>query len=223
MPNPSYGIAVTLVALLVVSASAGVYYYSEYQQASQSKATYAGELSTQTNRYDSLAEQYNSSLSLENHTLSLLASSIAVINTSLPAYKEASGQLSQLWSSYLALKPAAVSIYTADILMEYGNGTSVWHNATQVQPGWNMYTETVVLTRGDIKSQWYPQFGEHLITAIQGVPETETSSWFLWTYNSTSSWQPAPVGADDVPVYDGSTFAWTFCPQTPSFTPECTP
>jgi len=32
-----YGVAVTLVALLIISATAGAYYYYEYQLAAQSK------------------------------------------------------------------------------------------------------------------------------------------------------------------------------------------
>ena len=141
----------------------------------------------------------------------------------MPIYTQASTQLSQLWSQYLALKPARGTLYSADILIDYGNGTRVWHNGTAAQPGWNMYTETVVLTGGDIQAQWYPQYQEHLVSAIGGIPDTQTKSWFLWTYNATASWQSAQVGADLLPVYNGSVFAWTFCGETASYSPDCTP
>ncbi len=104
----------------------------------------------------SLASNYNSSLSLYNETFSLLVGAIAVVNTSLPIYQQASNELSQLWSRYLSLKPASSSLYAADILIDFGNGTRLWYNDTKVQPGWNMYTETVVLSRGDLQAQWYP-------------------------------------------------------------------
>jgi hypothetical protein len=219
----SYGIAVILVALLIISATAGAYYYYEYQQATQSKNVYVRELATATSQYDKLASSYNASLSLDNATLALLVGTVAVINTSLPIYQQASSQLSELWSQYLSLKPASISLYSADILIDYGNGTMRWYNDTQVQPGWNMYTETVVLSNGDLQAQWYPDYQEHLVTGIHGVSDSQSMSWFLWTYNGTASWQTAQVGADDLPVYNGSVFAWTYCGETASYAPECTP
>ena len=217
------GVAVTLVALLIISATAGAYYYYEYQQAAQSKNQYVNELRTQANQYDGLASNYNSSLSLYNETFALLVGAIAVVNTSLPIYQQASSQLSQLWSKYLSLKPASGSLYSADILIDFGNGTRFWYNDTQVQPGWNMYVETVVLSHGDLQAQWYPDYQEHLVTGIDGVSDSQTMSWFLWTYNETASWQTSQVGADLLPVYNGSVIAWTYCGETASYAPECTP
>jgi len=219
----AYGVAITLVALLIISATAGVYYYYEYQLADQSKRSFSSELTAATSQYDSLASSYNSSLSLYNETFSLLVGTIAVVNTSLPIYQQASTQLSQLWSRYLALKPASSSLYEADILIDFGNGTRLWFNNTAVQPGWNMYTETVVLTRGDLQAQWYPVYQEHLLSGIDGVSSSQTVSWFLWTYNATASWVPSPVGADQQPVYNGSVLAWTYCGVSASDAPECTP
>jgi hypothetical protein len=218
-----YGVAITLVALLIISATAGAYYYYEYQQANQSKSQYVSELKTATSQYDGLASNYNSSLSLYNETFALLVGTIAVVNTSLPIYQQASSQLSQLWSKYLSLKPASSSVYAADILVDFGNGTRLWHNDTRVQPGWNMYVETVVLSHGDLQAQWYPDYQEHLVTGIDGISNSQTMSWFLWTYNETASWQTAQVGADLLPIYNGSVFAWTFCGETASYAPECTP
>lgn len=219
----NYGVAITLVALLIISATAGAYFYYEYQQANQSKNQYVTELSTATIQYNGLASSYNSSLSLDNATLSLLAGAIAAVNTSLPIYHQASTQLSQLWSRYLSLKPASSSVYAADILIDFGNGTRHWYNNTQVQPGWNMYTETVVLSSGNLQAQWYPQYQEHFVSGIDGVSNSPTMDWFLWTYNRTASWQTAQVGADDLPVYNGSVFAWTYCGETTSYAPECSP
>lgn len=223
MPKLQSGVAVVLVALLVISATAGAYYYYQYAQASQARAEYVGELATATSQYDRLASGYNSSIALDNATLSLLAQAIGAMNTSLPAYQQASAQLSQLWDRYLSLKPASTSLYTADVLVDFGNGTRVWYNGTRVQPGWNLYTETVVLTNGDLQAEWYPQFQEHLVSGIDGVNASQTMSWFLWTFNSTASWQAPQLGADDLPVYNGSIFAWTYCGSSPSGAPECVP
>jgi hypothetical protein len=219
----NYGLAVTLVALLIISATAGAYYYYEYQQAAQSKNQYVSELRTATAEYDGLASEYNSSLSLYNETFALLAGAIAVVNTSLPIYQQASSQLSQLWGRYLSLKPASSSLYAADVLIDFGNGTRLWYNGTQVQPGWDAYVETVVLSHGDLQAQWYPDYQEHLVTGIDGVSNSQTMDWFLWTYNTTTSWQTSTVGADLLPVYNGSVIAWTYCRETTSYAPECTP
>jgi hypothetical protein len=221
----NYGLAITLVALLIISATAGAYYYYEYQQAAQSKNQYVSELRSATTAYDALASEYNSSLSLYNETFALLTGAIAVVNTSLPIYQQASSQLSQLWNKYLSLRPASSSLYAADILIDFGNGTRLWYNDTKVQPGWNLYTETVLLTNGNLQAPYYPGIdgGEHFITAIDGVSNSQTMDWFLWTYNETASWQTASVGADLLPVYNGSVFAWTYCGETASYAPECTP
>jgi hypothetical protein len=216
-------VALALVALLIISVIAGVYFYYEAGQATQSKNTYESELTTAMSQYNKLAANYNSSLSLYNETFSLLTKVVAVVNTSLPIYQQASSELSQLWSQYLSLKPASSSLYTADILIAFGNGTQRWYNCTEVQPGWNMYTETVVLSHGDMQAQWYPQYQEHLVTGIDGVSNSKTMDWFLWTHNSTASWQIPPVGADDLPVYNGSVFAWTYCGETPAYAPTCKP
>jgi hypothetical protein len=217
-----YGVALALVALLIISATAGAYYYYEYQQATQSKNQYVSELTTATSKYNGLASNYNSSLSLYNETFSLLVGTIAVVNTSLPIYQQASSHLSQLWNRYLSLKPASSSLYAADILIDFGNGTRHWYNNTQVQPGWNMYVETVVLSHGNLHAQWYPQYQEHFVSGIDGVSNSKTMYWFLWTHNATA-WQTAQVGADQLPIYNGSVFAWTYCGETASFTPKCVP
>jgi len=109
------------------------------------------------------------------------------------------------------------------VLFDFGNGTRVWYNDTAIQPGWNFYVETVILTKGGLAAQWYPQYGEHLVTGIQGVTNTQTKYWFLWTYSAAASWQSAQVGADQLTAYNGSIYAWTFCGATLAFEPTCRP
>jgi hypothetical protein len=213
-PKTLSGIAAVLVAALIVSSSLGAYYYYQDGQQSQVQSHYVSDLSDAAAQNSQLTSRYDSALSLSNQTLALLAQTVGVVNTSLPAYKQASAQLSGLWSSYLKLKPQSAHVYSADVLFNYGNGTRLWYNNSQIQPGWNFYTETVVLTGGNMQATWYPSFGEHLVNGINGVSGTKTSYWIVWTYNSTALWQKAPVGADDIPVHDGSILAWTFCGQT---------
>jgi hypothetical protein len=214
--------------LLIVSAVSGIYYYYEYRQATQSKDQYVGELVIATSQYDELASNYNSALSLDNKSLGLLVGTIAVVNTSLPIYEQASEELSQLWSQYLSLKPAKSSLYSADILVDFGNGTSHWYNNTQVQPGWSLFTATVVLTDGHLQAPLYYIAGtgwEHFVSEIEGVASSNSNNeyWWVWTYYRPGGWAVASVGADSLPVYNGSAFAWTYCGMSPSYAPTCTP
>ncbi len=220
-----YGVVAVLLVGLIISSSAGAYYYYRDGQEAQDSNYYATEAAGATAQYNQLVSQYNSALSLYNQTLSLLAGTTGALNTSLPIYAQASAQLPGLWNSYLKLRPQSAHVYAADVLIDFGNGTSHWYNNTQVQPGWNLYTTTVVLTNGSLQSTYYPNVGggEHFVTGMDGVANTNSEYWFVWTYNRTASWQTAQVGADDLPVFNGSVFAWTFCGSTPSFAPTCKP
>ena len=100
---------------------------------------------------------------------------------------------------------------TTDILINFENGTQVWSNDTTVQPGWNAYEATVLITGGNMNATWYAQYKEHLVTGIDGVQNSASSSWFLWTYNSTALWQVAQTGADQLPTTNGSIYAWSYC------------
>ena len=215
-----------LIALLIISTLLGVSYFNQLGEETQSKNQYVGELKAANDNYNQLASQYNSALTLYNETFSLLVRAISVVNTSQPVYQQASSELSRLWNSYLKLRPVTSSLYSANILFDFGNGTRRWYNNTQVQPGWNLFTETVVLTNGNLQAPLYyiPGSGwEHFVSGIEGVSNSKSVFWWLWTYNKTAGWQTAPVGADLLPVYNGSRFAWTYCGSTPDFMPTCKP
>jgi hypothetical protein len=218
-----YGSVALAVALLVIEGTVGAYYYTQYSSQRVAGQTLAQELNDTGTRYAKLASDYNGLLSNYNRSISLLSRSIAVLNTSQPIYQEASKQLSALWQKYVTLKPASTSLYKNDVLFDFGNGTRVWYNDTAIQPGWNFYVESVILTKGGLAAQWYPQYGEHLVTGIQGVMNTQTKYWFLWTYSAASSWQPAQAGADQLIALNGSIYAWTFCGATPAYEPTCRP
>ncbi len=218
-----YGMASVIIVLVVVGGTVGAYYFARYNDERTVNANLNLQLNDSATRYGQLASNFNDLLSSYNRTLSLLSRSIAVLNTSQPVYQEASKQLSAFWQEYLTLKPASTSLYKNDVLFDFGNGTRVWYNGTAVQPGWNFYVESVILTKGGLAAQWYPQYGEHLVTGIQGVMNTRTNSWFLWTHSGTTSWQLAQVGADQLTAFNGSVYAWTFCGTTAAYEPTCKP
>jgi len=127
-----------------------------------------------------------------------------------------SAELQHLVSKYGA-------VLDSDMLVQFGNGTRQWHNDTQVQPGWNLYTLTLAVTNGDVNSTCC-EFGSHFIVGIYGVQNqpNKNLAWQNWEYNSTGGWMPPQVGVDEVGVYNDSVFAWTYCAYDPNTgAPQC--
>ena len=220
-----YGIVVTLVSLLLISSALALIYFNEYQQEVAQNHSYVGELDTALASYRSLSGSYNSSLSGYSTTLSLLTTAVANLNTSTPAYMNASIALASLWNSYQKL--ASISgrralAYGTSMLVDFGNGTRRWYNGTTIQPGWNGYVVSLVLLNGNVQAVWYPQYGEHLVTGIDGVPQTSSSSWFVWQF-SNGSWMASQTGADQIRINNGTVIAWTLCGYDTNFNPTCSP
>lgn len=106
--------------------------------------------------------------------------------------------------------------YSSHILIDFGNATRIWYNDTKIEPGWNLYVVTQIITNGHINATYYPQYSSHFVTAIYNVANTKNEYWLLWTYNATASWQMAQVGADQLQVYNGSVYAWTYASCNPT-------
>ena len=220
-----YGVVVTFVMLLLISSTLAAIYYNDYQQGASQNRTYAGQLGVALASYSSLSRSYNASLEDYNVTLSLLATAVANLNTSTPAYRNASTALSTLWADYQKLASASgrkALVYTVRMLVDFGNGTQRWYNGTAIQPGWNGYVVSLVLLDGNIQGAWYPQYGEHFVTGVDGVPQTQSTSWFLWEY-SGGVWSPSSTGADQMQMNNGTTIAWTLCGYDSNYNPTCTP
>ena len=113
--------------------------------------------------------------------------------------------------------------YTPNILIDYNNGTYTWYNETSLPPGSNLYTATILIMNGNVNATYSAEFGEHLVTGLGAVENTNTQFWWIWTYNATSSWQIAVLGADQLPITNGVVYAWTFCGMDSSGNPACTP
>ena len=113
----------------------------------------------------------------------------------------------------------------SNLLIDFGNGTRHWYNGTRIEPDWNLYTETLAVTNGEVNATCCA-FGSHFVTGIGGVQATSGSgrSWTLWTFNGTGSWQEASVGVDQIHVSNDSAYAWTFCGYDPTtYAPLCSP
>ncbi len=283
-----YGIIAVLVAVLVISSTLTVYYYSQYNQTLSSNSNLQSELQSATSKYSTLASKYNgvassynsaeasyngsvssfeklasvynstsdSFLSVSNEfnmTFSLLVSAVSVLNTSDSAYVNSSKVLTQLWTQYVMvegqynqistsfktilssfeadnnvtvqenIQPVSLSLLSSNILLNFGNGTSIWYNDTSIEPQWNLYVTTLFITSGNVNATYYPEYAEHLVTGIDGVLNNNTASdyWSIWTYNATSSWQMAQVGADLLPMYNGSVYGWAYCGPGVRLNPSC--
>lgn len=220
-----YGTVAVFVALLIVSSTVAAVYYQQYQQEGSQSQRYASELSTALASYRSLSSSYNASLDDYNRTLLLLADAVANLNTSTSAYKDGSAALSSLWNQYQRLVDVSgrkTPVYEVRMLLDFGNGTRRWYNDTSAQPGWNGYVVSLVLLGGRIQAVWYPQYGEHFVTGIDGVSQTSSASWFVWEF-SEGGWTVSPTGADQLQVNNGTAIAWTLCTYDASFNPTCLP
>jgi hypothetical protein len=220
-----YGIVIIFVVLLLASSTLAIVYFNDYEQATAQNSSYVGELNTALVSYRSLSGSYDSSLRDYNTTLSLLAEAVANLNTSTHAYQQASIALGNLWSSYQQLAGAdgrKTLVYEVEVLVDFGNGTAKWYNDTSIEPGWNGYVATLVVLRGEVNATWYPQYGEHFVTVVDEVPQTGTTSWFVWKYGG-GGWTVSETGADQLPIDNGTTLAWTLCPYDSGFNPTCSP
>ncbi|QQG48131.1 MAG: DUF4430 domain-containing protein [archaeon] len=222
-----YGVVVVMVAGILLTSTLAVQYYALYQAQASASEQRAGELSVALAKYNSLATDYRTSLRDYNTTLSLLAKAVANLNTSTPAYVNASRALATLWASYKELASAQGGkplVYQVRMLLDFGNGTSRWYNDTSIQPGWDGYVATLVFVGGRVDATWYPQYGEHFINGIGGVENdyANDKSWTLWTWNSAKGWQSSTLGADQVQLANGTVFAWAYCGYDPNtFVPTC--
>jgi len=220
-----YGTAILLVALLVISSTAAAVYYGVSQSEASQNQQYVGELNTALTSYSSLSGSFNSSLEGYNRTLSLLAAAVGSLNTSTPAYRNASLALSSLWNSYQELAAAngrKALVYDVDLLVDFGNGSLKWFNDSAAQPGWNGYLTTLVLLKGDVQAGWYPQYGEHFVTGLDGVSQTSSNYWGVWQFEG-GKWSYLQTGADLLDVRNGTTMAWALCGLDASYYPTCTP
>ncbi|MEM3684123.1 MAG: DUF4430 domain-containing protein [Conexivisphaerales archaeon] len=216
-----YGVAAILLAMLVIAGSIAALYYAKYSSEEGNYASLVQQSQSLQKSLQNLNSNYTALLGYYNKTLLLLANSASQLNTSSQAYANISQELPLLWKEYQRLYASVAELPKADILVEFGNGTRIWYNVTY-QPGWNLYIATLVALNGKIDAIYYPSFGEHFVTGIAGVENNQTASWFLWTYNG--SWQMANVGADDIIVSSGSSYAWTFCTYNPAtYQPNCSP
>lgn len=118
-------------------------------------------------------------------------------------------------ATYGANSPAKHHV-RVNLLIDYGNGTLVWHNRTRVPSNWNFYNVTNLDTNGNIAALFFASFGSHFVYQINGVgcPSSNPfcdNSWGLWILEG-SCWVLASVGVDQIPVSPNAAIGWYLVP-----------
>lgn len=110
--------------------------------------------------------------------------------------------------------PCSGPTVTVDTLINYGNGTSVWVNKTDVPSSWNFYQLTESIA--SVQSKYYgPPTSEHFVTGINGVQSSQQYFWSLWAIcQKSNAWMATGVGADAIHITAYHTLAWYYQPST---------
>lgn len=103
------------------------------------------------------------------------------------------------------LKTMQSLILRVNVLINYGNGTKEWHNATLVPAGATVFNATLAVARVE-HSMW----GEYvLIDSINGVQGIGDAGWVWWIWDpSTSQWKSALEACNQHVMVDGETIGW---------------
>ncbi len=164
-----------------------------------------------------------------NAIIVVLVAGILISSTFAAFYLFQYDQAQSNANTYLTELKSVQPTQETNILFDFGNGTLLWTNGTEVPTGANAFVATVIAAHGMVNATLYPplapgESAEHFVTGIDNMAQTPQQYWFFWTYNTTARWQVAQVGPDDLVVSNGSIFAWTFCGFNPAtYVPNCTP
>jgi hypothetical protein len=93
-------------------------------------------------------------------------------------------------------------IITANLGIDYGNGTRRWFNETRITAGSTLLNLTELVTSVNYSEG---SLGAY-VNSIDGASNS-SKYWFWWTYSS-STWVLGPVGFDKYVVGDNETLFW---------------
>ncbi|MBS7653894.1 MAG: hypothetical protein QXJ40_05815 [Candidatus Bathyarchaeia archaeon] len=94
-----------------------------------------------------------------------------------------------------------------NIMIDYGNGSTVWHNNTAIARGASLFEATKTIA--EVAYEKYP-FGV-FITAINNVAGNQTHAWLWYIWNSTKKgWDFGPTGAESFILREGDVASWVY-------------
>jgi len=106
---------------------------------------------------------------------------------------------------------AAPTNFSVDVLLDYGNGTRTWSTSILSTPGYDTAFNATQIVADTLNYTVYSS--GIFVDAINGVWNNWTSGhwWALFFWNFTSSsWEPSPVGADQLVLSDSDMVAWYY-------------
>ena len=121
----------------------------------------------------------------------------------------------------LTPKPTAVPVPTAtstpiptvkaSMLVQSEEAKPEWFRGIEIPEGTDAYALTNIVTEGNIKSTFYPEYKSHFVEGIKGIENRPPYYWMIYMWNeATEKWEPLPVASDFFSVKDGHTFAWHY-------------
>ena len=91
-------------------------------------------------------------------------------------------------------------------------GTEVSKSATE-RDGYELLE---IALDGEIESEWFPEYRSHFVKTILTVEPKGAEFWGVFVWNETTSgWEPLPIGADLFSVKDGHVMAWALVEYNP--------
>jgi len=98
-------------------------------------------------------------------------------------------------------------ILKVNILINYGNGTKEWHNATLIPVGATVFNATSAVADVDY-TLWSDSV---LIDSINGVKGTQDMGWIWWIWDPlTSQWKSALEPSNKHVLADSDTIGWNY-------------
>jgi len=113
----------------------------------------------------------------------------------------------QLYSETLLQLKKYEPYMFVSLLINYGNGTQVWHNNTLVSIGASLLNATRIVSNIDYTLGQWGAF----VTHINGVGDDPNTFWVFNIWNSTStSWDYGLVGAEAYILKEKEIVSWVY-------------
>ena len=104
---------------------------------------------------------------------------------------------------------------TAHLLIE-ADAYPRWYRGLEVIDGTDGYELLEIALDGEIESEWFPEYRSHFVKTILTVEPKGAEFWGVFVWNETTSgWEPLPIGADLFSVKDGHVMAWALVEYNP--------
>ena len=108
-------------------------------------------------------------------------------------------------------RKAAMGTVKASMLVQSEEAKPEWFRGIEIPEGTDAYALTNIVTEGNIKSTFYPEYKSHFVEGIKGIENRPPYYWMIYMWNeATEKWEPLPVASDFFSIKDGHTFAWHY-------------